>query len=84
MRRHDRGSSGFSPHERQPLRIRSAGGVPTRYRRRRKGRGDSPFVAFSRQAGCGSPRNVALAFCLLLGNAKSEDKPGRARQTWSE
>ncbi|HMM01996.1 MULTISPECIES: hypothetical protein [unclassified Dysgonomonas] len=66
---------------RQPLRISSAGGAPTRYSRRRKGRGDSPFVTFSRQTGCGSLRNGALAFCLLLGNAKSEGKPGRARQT---
>ncbi|WP_163269714.1 hypothetical protein [Dysgonomonas sp. 511] len=45
-----------------------------------EGWGDSPFIPFSRQAVDRSPRNEALAFCFLLGNAKRKGKPGRARQ----
>jgi hypothetical protein len=42
--------------------------------------GRSPFIPFSLQAVDRSPGNEALDFCFLLGNAKREDKPGRARQ----
>ncbi|MDR1714806.1 MAG: hypothetical protein LBS20_03075 [Prevotella sp.] len=64
---------------RPPPRISDAGGAPTRCSRRRKGRGDSPFVTFSRQTDCGSlslwrgrgvRSNEALAFWFVLGNAK--------------
>lgn len=55
--------------------IGSASGVPTRCRRRRKERGTSPLVAFSRQTVGGSLRDKALIFCFVLHQGKMKNKP---------
>ena len=61
------------------MRISDAGGHLSGAVGEAKGRGDSPFVTFSRQSGCGSlslwrgrgvRSNGALAFWFILGNAK--------------